>query len=557
MRNNIIIFLLLALGLFIGCQSRSDGVRTLESVGSYIESRPDSALAVLEGMDGEHFKTRRSRALFSVLYAQALDKNDINTSDVSVAMPAVEYYGKRGPADKAMKAWFYLGREQENGKDYTAAVISYTKANEWAAKTDDLSFRGLIASAMADLYAKNYNTQKFLGKMMEAQKLFNEAGDSLRSWIAIGVLAEAYTDAYEWNIADSLFQEFMNHEIMDSSYVPDYLCYYARFHILKPKPEYEKVIELLDKCINEYGYKLSEYSCGLYALACAKLGNFEKCDELFRENGYCMDECPFAYNIYKEKGEYISALEKLEKNFDIDKDLISQNMNQSVSEAQVEYFQAKSELLNKNRKNERIIYVLVSLILLLFLVISVFAVYSMRNSILQAKERIADLREISRLNLHKIDSARRDLDAKEKELDALRRSYIAGSKSRFELIVSLTSEYMSPSRSKTKDRIYDKVQELVSEINGKSENNQVFEQRINLVFEDVIHKLRNDFPDFSDFDFRFLSYVIVGFDAKTISLMTGLSTSNIYTKKKRMTDKILSSGSPNLQIYSACFNKSI
>ena len=204
-----------------------------------------------------------------------------------------------------------------------------------------------------------------------------------------------------------------------------------------------------------------------------------------------------------------------------------------------------------------VIYVLVSLILLLLLVISVFAAYSMRNRMFQAKERIADLREISRLNLHKIDSVRRDLDAKEQELDALRRSYLTGSKSRFELIVSLTSEYMSPSHSETKDRISDKVQELVAEINGKSENNRVFEQRINLVFEDVMTKLRDDFPDFSDLDFRFLSYVIVGFDAKTISLMTGLSTSNIYTKKKRMTDKILSSGSPNIQIYSVCFNKNV
>lgn len=556
MRNHII-FLLLALCLFIGCQGYLEGIRTLESVESYIESRPDSALAVLERMDGGHFKTRRNRALFSVLYAHALDKNDINTSDVSVVMPAVEYYGKRGPAEKAMKAWFYLGREQENGKDYTAAIISYTKANEWAAKTDDLSFRGLIASAMAELYEKNYNGEKFFEKMTDAKVLFNEAGDSLRSWIATAVLASACTDYGKWKTADSLYKEFFNHEVWDSSCVSYYLRDYARYHILKPEPNPEKIIELLDKCINEYGYELSEYNCGLYALACAKLGNFEKCDELFRENGYCMEDCPFAYNIYKEKGEYISALEKLEENFDIDRDLISQNMNQSVSEAQVEYFQAKSELLDKNRKNERVIYVLVSLILLLLLVISVFAAYSMRNRMFQAKERIADLREISRLNLHKIDSVRRDLDAKEQELDALRRSYLTGSKSRFELIVGLTSEYMSPSHSETKDRIYDKVQELVAEINGKSENNRVFEQRINSVFEDVMTKLRDDFTDFSDLDFRFLSYVIVGFDAKTISLMTGLSTSNIYTKKKRMTDKILSSGSPNIQIYSACFNKNV
>ncbi|MBO5194183.1 MAG: hypothetical protein J6B62_04740 [Bacteroidales bacterium] len=105
------------------CGKREMTKQCLANVGSYISEKPDSALAVLESIDRASIRGQRMKAEYSLLYAMALDKNYIDTTDVSVVMPAVKYFDTHGPEDKAMKAWFYLGREQENGGEYEDAII--------------------------------------------------------------------------------------------------------------------------------------------------------------------------------------------------------------------------------------------------------------------------------------------------------------------------------------------------------------------------------------------------------------------------------------------------
>lgn len=58
----------------------------------------------------------------------ALDKNWIDTTDVSVVMPAVEYYEKHGTADQKLKSLLYLGRIQYFNNRPDSAIISYMKA---------------------------------------------------------------------------------------------------------------------------------------------------------------------------------------------------------------------------------------------------------------------------------------------------------------------------------------------------------------------------------------------------------------------------------------------
>ena len=108
--------------LLASCSSRQT-VATLNDVETYIQQRPDSALATIRAIDTTTLTTRSLRARYALLYAIALDKNWIDTTDVNVVMPAVEYYDRHGSADQKMKAYYYLGRIQENQHDYTAAIF--------------------------------------------------------------------------------------------------------------------------------------------------------------------------------------------------------------------------------------------------------------------------------------------------------------------------------------------------------------------------------------------------------------------------------------------------
>ena len=73
------------------CSSRK-ALFILDDVESYIQERPDSALNVLNELDRNLLGTNKLRAKFSLLYSTALNKNYIDTTDLSIIRPAVDFY---------------------------------------------------------------------------------------------------------------------------------------------------------------------------------------------------------------------------------------------------------------------------------------------------------------------------------------------------------------------------------------------------------------------------------------------------------------------------------
>ncbi|MBO5193421.1 MAG: hypothetical protein J6B62_00850 [Bacteroidales bacterium] len=65
-------------------------------------------------------------------------------------------------------------------------------------------------------------------------------------------------------------------------------------------------------------------------------------------------------------------------------------------------------------------------------------------------------------------------------------------------------------------------------------------------------KLRHDFPSFKEDDYRLLSYMIVGFEAKTIATLMDITPGSVYTRKSRLKDKILSTSTENAELYRMC-----
>lgn len=65
---------------------------SLDVAENLIWTRPDSSLSVLGSVDTLRLRPESSRARFSLLYAMALDRNCIDTTDISVLSLAVRYY---------------------------------------------------------------------------------------------------------------------------------------------------------------------------------------------------------------------------------------------------------------------------------------------------------------------------------------------------------------------------------------------------------------------------------------------------------------------------------
>lgn len=116
------------LPLLISCIRGGEALAKLDDVFSYIESRPDSALTVLEGMNEEDLTSKRSKAKHALLYSMALDKNWIDLASDSIIAPAVSYYNNHGSTEEKLMTYYYRGRISMNAGSYEDAISYFILA---------------------------------------------------------------------------------------------------------------------------------------------------------------------------------------------------------------------------------------------------------------------------------------------------------------------------------------------------------------------------------------------------------------------------------------------
>ena len=175
MKNSCLILITVPFLLSFSC-TKEQTVTQLNNIESYIEDRPDSALITLQSLPKTESYSKRELARFSLLYAMALDKNYIDTADISIIQPAIDFFEKHGGADDKMKAYYYQGIAYLNQKDYPSAIISFTNAEEMIPYATDMRYVGLVYSRIADLYNISRNAEEDLKYISRAAKAFENSG---------------------------------------------------------------------------------------------------------------------------------------------------------------------------------------------------------------------------------------------------------------------------------------------------------------------------------------------------------------------------------------------
>lgn len=173
MRNYILLFLSV---LCIGCHKHSEHWETLLDVESYIESKPDSALNVLKGINADSLSCASEKAKHSLLTAMALDKNYVDTTDFSVLQPAIDWYEHHGNPTDRLRTFFYQGRIYRNRNDDESAMECFVKALDLGKKSDDILTRARIIVAQGNIYMSLYRWDKMIEANLCASELFLKGG---------------------------------------------------------------------------------------------------------------------------------------------------------------------------------------------------------------------------------------------------------------------------------------------------------------------------------------------------------------------------------------------
>ena len=204
-KSNIhIVMLLIVLLALSGCNRYKDINEKMNLAENLMANKPDSALAILNGIKISDLNDNEISARFALLKSMALDKNFIDTTTFDVLQPAIDYYLLHGNADEKLQTLYYQGRIFQNQGDDDAAMRSFMDACDLTEKLTDSLLLAHTFVAQGTLYFKQYKINEFIHNNLKAAELYGVVGRTLLEIKSYTNALDGYTMTNNKAAADSL-----------------------------------------------------------------------------------------------------------------------------------------------------------------------------------------------------------------------------------------------------------------------------------------------------------------------------------------------------------------
>ena len=204
------VWMVMAVGLLLACGGGSKSTLwRLQQVGDVIESRPDSALLLLENMDVASL-TEEERAEYGLLMTMVdiKTRHEQITSDSMIAA-SVRYYDQHGDKWHQAMAYHYRGMVKYAMNNIPEAIQDLKRAETLAETLDDELLRNKIYNQLAYCNYRSNNTPqllKYSQKLLESSKRMNDSVMVARSYtmVASGFNAMDMNDSARVYMLNSL-----------------------------------------------------------------------------------------------------------------------------------------------------------------------------------------------------------------------------------------------------------------------------------------------------------------------------------------------------------------
>ena len=150
--KHLLTFILSVL-LLTACGESQRNSQLLNRAEAVMNDSCEVALSILQdSIDSTTLTTERGRAIYALLLSQALDKNYIDIASDSIIAPAVKYFADGDEPHYAMLTHYYHGKTLLNQNKLSDAIISCTKATDYAKELNDDFYLGLIYGSINNAY---------------------------------------------------------------------------------------------------------------------------------------------------------------------------------------------------------------------------------------------------------------------------------------------------------------------------------------------------------------------------------------------------------------------
>ncbi len=525
-----IIALFLFILLWAACDRQAEVLsETLRSAEELMESRPDSALALLEdSLTPENIRSanRHDRALYALLLTRARHKNFIDESNDSLISIATSYFSESADEHSAMLAWYYNGIIKTNAKSYASAIISLLKAEELADRNNEYRWLGRIRLAIADIYSVIYSHIDEIKYDKLACESFVNASDSLNLQYARIQLAAAYNNA---NFPDSaiLLEDRIYDDALsqgDSIFMSESLVLKSRSHMRLE--EYGKAVDVLERLFDIFPEQNTSHNQYLYILALWNSGHDSRAVEkirqvknLYGDNAYVPHDILFS--IGDIRGAYFNQQKQLELSDMALDSIISQNVFASVSDY------TEREIQMKNTIHEKDLMLVFTLVVLMVVLLFLFgyAVVSHRKKQRLKEDRLLELAS-------ELQSLIADKNILKNDFDSLEATHINA------ITILCETYYESNQKRVIKSSTAEAAFGIIRDFAESPDLFQFLEQRANLQNDDLVNRFRAEMGGLTQMEYNIFTCCVLNMSVTAMQLILNLNRNTFYTMRRRLRNKI-------------------
>ena len=515
----------------------------MDNAERQLSNAPDSALNTMRSIRKIAIVLPERRARYGLLYSMALDKNYIDIAADSLIRFSTQYYDHKGSPEQRMRAYYYLGRTQENAGDNLAATMSFLDAAQYLDQVDDNYLKGLLCSKLGQMYYTSYNYKKayeYAVKSYNFYKNIDLQQHQIFQLYEIGYILYCL-NKYDQSI-NQLKAAITQSRDNYTKLTP--LLYRQLAIVYNAKEDYNnsyKTFKLCQEQFSNHNIFNNVDVCGAAADTYSQNGEFKKAEQFLslgmelaqneRDSvliKYYKARCLFHRN-HTEEG-HITYHQALFSNIQILNQIISKDISEDISNYFNQKLAAEQGRTNK-RKNTYIIILLVGITLSVFIV-------------LQRLNRTRQLQKEIEKDLAIIDDIRKDYQRIGDRL-------LKQTKSQFEIFDQLCLTFYQYSTDEKKQKyVYKELQTLIKNF---SKDTIIIEKNLNEAHDNIIAKLRAELPELTENDIRLACYILSGFSNQTIAVFLSCEYSAATTRRSRLKSKILNAHTPNNELFKIIF----
>ena len=537
---NILAVVVTAMTIF-SCKDvrNSEVYRLLTDVDSYIESRPDSALAVLEGIDKAELTTKELEAKYALLMSMALDKNYIDKTDFEVLQPAIDYYENHGTATEKLRTFYYQGRIYYNRGEAEEAMECLVKSIELGAESDDLKTKARNYTVQGTLYYLYYNWDKIIESGLAAADCYK----ALKDWDNYVVILCRISEGYRMKGDKEQAGEYLSkcQDLLDkinSNSKAYYYCGYLLNGVNNVSEE--EILEI----INDYLKICPKDQIDWLTIAATylDLGNISAARE-------SMNQCPDSVvksqryyailtQIYQEQGAYKEALETYEEF-----NKITDSLDFAILKQDTQFIEERHQLELKalQEKEAKTRTVLICIIALLVALISIYLIRK-QLKIRTAEKKQLEIEKQRYEQLYADAVAERDALTKMVEDSNVKDETKAVIKARLEILNKVIISHITDTSSANK-QAYQELEALVADRESFIESTRLTIEGNNPEFIAALKK-----QGLTDEEINICCLYVIGLKGKDIKSYT--SQPRHYNQSADIRHKLgLTENDTNLSIY--------